>query len=163
LKKINPPNIIHIKKRMIAATATTDNDATITAAADAAANAANAANAAAAAYNSAAAAYAAAAQNFCCTKQQIKKVIQKVHQLNIPLFICNIIHLFLFIIFINVLYVTVKYEIIYLWLVILFGTFLKTNTIWVCTHIINTLLVIIGLNELVDFLNTVRCKKCYYI
>ena len=152
---------------MIAATATTDNVAVSTAAAaDAAANAATAANTAAAAYNAAAAAYdaaATAAQNFCCTKEQIKRVIQKVHQLNLPLVVCNIIHLFLFIIFINVLYVTVKYEIVYLWLVILFGTFLKTNTIWVCTHIINTLLIIIGLNELVDFLNTVRCKKCYYI
>ena len=146
---------------------TTDN---VNAAADAAANAANAAadaaNVAAAAYNAAAAAYnaaAAAAQNFCCTKEQIKRVIQKVHQLNIPLFVCNMIHLFLFIIFINILYVTVKYELVYLWLVILFGTFLKTNTIWICTHIINTLILIIGLNELVDFLNTVRCKKCYYI
>jgi len=148
---------------MIATTDTTTAAADAVAVANAAANAANAANAAAAAYNAAADAYAAAAQNFCCTKEQIKRVIQKVHQLNIPLFICNIIHLFLFIIFINVLYVTVKYEIIYLWLVILFGTFLKTNTIWVCTHIINTLLIIIGLNELVDFLNTVRCKKCYHI
>jgi len=147
---------------MIATTDTTTAAADAAAVANAAANAANAANAAAAAYNAAADAYAAAAQNFCCTKEQIKRVIQKVHQLNIPLFICNIIHLFLFIIFINVLYVTVKYEIVYLWLVILFGTFLKTNTIWVCTHIINTLLIIIGLNELVDFLNTVRCKKCYH-
>ena len=148
---------------MIATTDTTTAAADAAAVANAAANAANAANAAAAAYNAAADAYAAAAQNFCCTKEQIKRVIQKVHQLNIPLFICNIIHLFLFIIFINILYVTVKYELVYLWLVILFGTFLKTNTIWVCTHIINTLLIIIGLNELVDFLNTVRCKKCNHI
>ena len=143
--------------------ATTDAHADAAAVANAAANAANAANAAADAYNAAATAYAAAAQNFCCTKEQIKRVIQKVHQLNIPLFVCNMIHLFLFIIFINILYVTVKYELVYLWLVILFGTFLKTNTIWICTHIINTLILIIGLNELVDFLNTVRCKKCYYI
>ena len=148
---------------MIAATATTDNVAATTAAADAAANAAMAANTAAAAYNAAAAAYATAAQNFCCTKEQIKRVIQKVHQLNLPLVVCNIIHLFLFIILINILYFTIKYEIVYLWLVILFGTFLKTNTIWVCTHIINTILIIIGINEIADFLNTVRCKKCYYI
>ena len=148
---------------MIATTDTTTAAADAAAVANAAANAANAANAAAAAYNAAADAYAAAAQNFCCTKEQIKRVIQKVHQLNIPLFVCNMIHLFLFIIFINILYVTVKYELVYLWLVILFGTFIKTNTIWICTHIINTIIIIVGLNELVDFLNTVRCKKCYHI
>ena len=152
---------------MIATTATTDNVAATTAAADAAAfaaDAATAANAAATAYNAAAAAYNAAAnaaQNFCCTKQQIKRVIQKVHQLNLPLIVCHIIHLFLFIIFINILYVTVKYELVYLWLVILFGTFLKTNTIWVCTTIINTILIIIGLHETMDFIKTIRCNKCY--
>ena len=100
-------------------------------------------------------------QDFCCTKQQIKIVIQKVHDLSLPLMVCNIIHLFLFVTLMNILYYTVIYETVYLWIAVLFGKFLEVTTIWYCTKIINIFLILIGLNEFCDLIKTMRCKLCY--